>query len=278
MAPVHQRCDGEALIRFECAAGCTRLKDLYHRAPCHVLFPATPPNEPTQAVLLTTSGGLTGGDRIRIAADVGAGGRATFTAQAAEKIYRALPASGEAVVHVEMRVGAGAWSEWLAQETILFEGSRLRRLFAADVDPGGRLLALETTVFGRRAMGERYATGMLHDAWRIRRGGALIWADALHLAGDLRGLRGAAFGFGTSVACSTVVYVGPDAACQLEEARRLLRPCPLPAAATALDGLLLVRLMADDALELRSAVIAVVAGLRHAAAGLAPRLPRVWQC
>jgi urease accessory protein len=275
----HQRVDGEARIRFKRAGEQTVLADLFQRAPCRVLFPATSAADPPQAVLLTTSGGLTGGDRTRIAVDVGPHARATFTTQAAEKIYRALPGTGDALVQVSVQVGAEAWSEWLQQETILFEGSRLRRLFTADVDPEGRLLALETTVFGRTAMGERYDTGLLHDAWRIRRAGRLIWADALHLAGDVRRLRSAPFGFGTSVACSTVLYVGPDASRLLEAARGSLQASRFPsAAATAFAGLLLVRLMADDALRLKGAVIDLIGVLRHAAAGLTPRLPRVWHC
>ncbi len=231
-----------------------------------------------QSVLLTTSGGLTGGDRTRVTVAVGADAHATITTQAAEKIYRALPMSGDAVVQVEMRVEGGAWAEWLAQETIVFDGSRLRRLFTADVAATGRLLAVESIVFGRTAMGERFETGMLHDAWRISRGGRLIWADALHLEGDVQQLRAAPFGFGTSVACSTLLYVGMDAAHQLGEARRLLCQSTLPGGATALDGLLLVRLLAADAAQLRETVMKLVAGLRQSAASLPPRLPRVWHC
>jgi urease accessory protein len=182
VAQVHQRVDGEARIAFRRnAAGRTTLADLYQRAPCRVMFPDTEPDEPLQSVLLTTSGGLTGGDRTNVAVTIEAGARATLTSQAAEKIYRALPATGDARVQVEMQVGPAAWAEWLAQETIVFEGSRLRRSFAADVAPSGRLLAVESIVFGRTAMGEQFDTGLLHDAWRISRSGKLIWADALHL-------------------------------------------------------------------------------------------------
>lgn len=254
------------------------LADLYQRAPCRVLFPAAEADEPVQAVLLTTSGGLTGGDRTRVAVAMGSDTRATVTTQAAEKIYRALPVAGDAVVQVELRVDGGAWAEWLAQETILFEGSRLRRLFTAEMSATGRLLAVESIVFGRTAMGEHFDTGMLHDAWRIRRDGKLIWADALHLEGDVRKLRGMPFGFGTSVACSTVLYVGADAPRQLGEARRLLSESSLPGGATSLDGIMLVRIMADDAVELRAAVMKLIAGIRQTAASLPARLPRVWHC
>ena len=111
-------------------------------------------------------------------------------------------------------------------------------------------------------MGEYFNTGMLHDAWRISRAGRLIWADALHLDGDLKRLRTAPFGFGTSVACATVAYVGADASQQLVEARRLLSGCALPCGATSLDGIMLVRIMADDASELRAAVMKLIAGIR----------------
>jgi len=177
-----------------------------------------------------------------------------------------------------MQIGPAAWAEWLAQETIVFEGSRLRRSFAADVAPSGRLLAVESIVFGRTAMGEQFDTGLLHDAWRISRSGKLIWADALHLEGEVRQLRGAPFGFGTSVACSTVLYVGADATQQLTEARRILSQCDLPCGATSLDGIVVARIMAADAVELRSLVMQLVAGLRWSAASLPARLPRVWSC
>jgi urease accessory protein len=275
----HQRVDGEVRVAFhQGSEGRTTLADLYQRAPCRALFPATEPDEPPQAVLLTTSGGLTGGDRTRVAVSIGSGARATLTTQAAEKIYRALPEAGDAIVQVEMRIGAGAWAEWLAQETIVFEGSRLRRVFTADIVATGRLLAVESIVFGRTAMGERFDTGLLHDGWRIRRDGRLVWADALHLEGDVRRLRSAPFGFGTSVACSTVLYVGADATQLLAEARRIMSSCPLPCGSTSLEGIMVARIMADDAVELRGAVMELITGIRRAAASLPARLPRVWSC
>lgn len=275
----HQRVDGESRIAFRRTVdGTTRLADLYQRAPCRVLFPTAEADEPTQCVLLTTSGGLTGGDRTRVTVEVGAHAAATVTTQAAEKIYRALPGAGDAVVDVDVHVGDGAWAEWLAQETIVFEGSRLRRRLTADVAPTGRLLAVESVVFGRTAMGERFDTGLLHDAWHIRRGGRLAWVDALHLEGDVGKLRREPFSFGSRVACATIAYVAGDATQQLEEARRCLGQTGLPCGATALDGIMIARIMADDAARLRGAVVELIAGIRHSAAALPARLPRVWHC
>jgi urease accessory protein len=275
----HERVDGAARIEFKVGHdGRTVLGDLYQRAPCRVLFPSVESGEPTQAVLLTTSGGLTGGDRTDVQIGVRPGAQATVTTQAAEKLYRALPQDPETAIRVGMRVDAGGWGEWLAQETIVFEGARLRREFRAEVAPTARLLATETLVLGRTAMGERFETGLIHDTWQIRRAGRLIWADALHLDGDIAAVLAAPFGFGTAVACSNVVYVAEDAAARLAGVRELLGKCRVQAAATAFDGLLLTRLLSDDAAALRAAVIALVGEIRELAAALPARLPRVWYC
>jgi urease accessory protein len=282
-----ERACGAARIEFKARPdGHTALADLYQRAPCRVLFPTPEADEIVQAVLLTTTGGLTGGDRVRFDVDVRAGARVTVTTQAAEKIYRALAHDSPAKIDIGMTVEAGSWAEWLAQETIIFNGARLRREFRADVSPGGRLLAVESLVLGRTAMGECFDTGSLHDAWRIRRDGRLIWADALHMPAGMSALRADRFGFGTAVACATLVYVGDDVARQLAAARKLLSDSRIPrenprsitGAATALEGLLLVRLLADDPAVLRSAVMELICGIRQSAGGLPPRMPRVWHC
>jgi urease accessory protein len=243
-----------------------------------VLFPSVESGDLTQAVLLTTSGGLTGGDRTEVEIEIGRGAKATVTTQAAEKLYRALPQDPATTIRVGMQVAEGAWAEWLAQETILFEGARLRRTFQAEVAAGARLLATETLVFGRTAMGERVKTGLVHDTWKIRRGGRLLWADALHLEGNIERALAAPYGFGTAVACSNIVYVGDDASVLLAAVRELLKNVRAEAAATAIDGVLLMRLLSADAALLRQGVISLVAGIRQLAAALPPRLPRVWYC
>src|SRR5262249_77805 len=73
------------------------------------------PGGPPPAVLLTPWGGLAGGARLKIEAQVGAGAAATLTSQAAEKIYRSLGPA--ACVTVTLSVDADGWLEYLPQET-----------------------------------------------------------------------------------------------------------------------------------------------------------------
>jgi urease accessory protein len=275
----HQRADGAAIVSIGCdRTGASRLRDLYQRAPCRILFPDVEPGEPLQAVLLTTTGGLTGGDRTSVEFHVGANARATLTTQAAEKLYRALPGTPPVECAVSLTAGTNSWCEWLAQETILFNGAQMRRSFCADLAPGSRMLAVESIVFGRQAMGEDLRTGLLHDSWRIRCAGRLAWADTTRLEGDIAGLRRAPFGFGAAVACATMVFAARDAGELLEPVRALLEDAAEESGVTLLDGLLIIRLLDSDALRLRSRVVRLAGIIRHQAAGISRALPRVWHC
>ena len=275
----HQRADGAAILTIGCDdVGRSRLRDLYQRAPCRILFPEVEREEPLQAVLLTTTGGLTGGDRTSVEFNVTTGARATLTTQAAEKLYRALPTQSAVSCTVALTAAAGAWAEWLAQETILFNGAQLRRSFSADLEAGSRMLAVESVVFGRKAMGEEFRVGLLHDSWRIRRAGRLVWADAMRLEGDIAALRRAPFGFGDAIACTTMLYAGEDAGTLLEPVRALLADAADECGVTLLDELLIIRMLDGDVPRLRSRVISVAGFIRHATAGCSRTLPRVWHC
>jgi len=261
---------GRAVVAYDR----TRLREVYHTDPLRLLFPTPASGDPPTAVVATTSGGLVGGDRLEIAAEVGEGARALVTAQAAEKVYRS--AGADVRVDVRLSVADGGWLEWLPQETILFDGARLRRSTTVEVWGTGRLLAGELLVFGRIARGERFTAGLARDAWEVRRDGRLVWADALHLDGDVSAALNHPAGFAGAVAYGTIVYVGADAAERLEPARALLEDMAPHAGATVLGKVLVLRLLGRDAQRLRTDYGRVWAGLRAQLAGLPARLPRLW--
>src|SRR3954447_23354805 len=132
---------GSAEIRFEYRDGATRLARLFHHDPLRVLFPNPRSGDLALGTLVTTSGGLVGGDRLDNALSVGPDAAAMVTTQAAEKVYR----SNGPDVHVStgLKVADGAWMEWLPQEAILFDGARLRRATSLDVAGKGRVMAGE---------------------------------------------------------------------------------------------------------------------------------------
>jgi urease accessory protein len=268
---------GRAALKFVQLDGESRLAELYQHDPLRVLFPEVPADEPPCAAIVTTSGGLVGGDVLDIEVSLGPGARALVMPQAAEKVYRS--AGADCRVDVALTLGAGGWLEWLPQETILFDGARLRRLTRIDMAPGARVFAGEMLVFGRTARGERLTTGLVRDAWEIRRDGRLIWADALHLDDGLAGILAHPAGFDGAVAAATTVYVDDGAGQLLDVARELL-PGDVPGlrtAATVVNGVLITRWIGRDARRLRHCFGRYWAGFRARAAGLPARLPRLWE-
>jgi len=268
--PRLQRASGESRAVFALRDGQTRLADLYQRDPCRVLFPDPEPGEPPQAVLVTTSGGVTGGDELRMAVEVGPGGTALAATQAAEKIYRAAGTDEHCTMEIAVTVGEGATLDWLPQETIVFEGARLKRRTVADVAIGGALLACEMVVLGRAASGERFTGGLLLDAWSVRRpgngAGKLVWTDALRIEGETP--QGA--GFGSANALATVIGVWDAPAAPFEKARTLLEAMDrVRAGVTLVNGVMVARLL-GEATAVRAALVRFLGDFRGR------RLPRVW--
>jgi urease accessory protein len=264
--PRLQRASGESRVSFAVRDGRTRLADLYQRDPCRVLFPEPELGEPPQAVLVTTSGGVTDGDSLTMRIEVEAGAAALATTQAAEKIYRAAKGGGHCAMDIAVHVGADAALDWLPRETIMFEGARLKRRTVADVAPGGTLLACEMVVLGRAASGERFTGGLLLDAWSVRRAGKLVWTDALRVEGETP--TGAGFGAANSLA--TVIGVWDEPQGNFEKVRTLLESVgKARAGVTLVNGVMVARLL-GDATSVRAALVSLLGGV------LERRLPRVW--
>ena len=267
---------GRAEIGFALRDGVSRLKHLFHHDPLRVLFPTPPPGDVPLAALVTTSGGVVGGDRMDIVGTVGRGARACIAPQAAEKIYRSLGATS--VIDIALSAEASGWLEYLPLETILFDGARLERTCRIDLAGDARAMAGEILVFGRLARGEVMRTGTVRDAIEVRRDGRLVWADAFDVQGDLQKLDHPA-GLGGGRALATLVYCGADAAALVEPVRELQDQHRTPdgqAGATAIGGVLVARWVGRDVLAMRRAYASVWQAVRARAGGLPPVLPRLW--
>ena len=277
-APAAPNCGSAQLVLARAADGSTKLKDLYQAQPLRVLFPYLERGDIFQAAIACVSGGLVGGDRLDIAVTLGDGAQATVIGQAAEKIYRSLGA--DCLVETRLEVGSDAWLEYLPQETILFDGARLRRQTQVKLADNGRFLGGGIVVFGRTARGEALTRGLVHDAWEFRdEAGRLVWKDALHMQGDLEALLAQAATFGGAAAYGSLIYAGKDAAAHLSLTREIADRAAgesLRIGATSFRNLLIVRFIGGNTLELRDGFSQIWRGLRAAAAGLPPVMPRLW--
>ena len=270
----------EGVARLELAAGQggkTVLRDLFHSQPLRVLFPFESDHSLFQAVIACVSGGIVGGDSLSATVKLGEGAKAVVIGQAAEKVYRSLGA--DSFIENSLEVGGRAWLEWLPQETIIFDGARLRRRTAARVHARGELLGGEILVFGREARGENLSNGLIQDSWEIRDGhGVLVWKDVLHMDGDLAALLGHPATFDGARAYGTVIYRGAAG----QRLRELLRAelenfaHALRIGVSLVRDTLVIRMLGRSVIDLRRAFAGIWSFLRHAAAGLPCVMPRLW--
>ncbi len=132
-------------------------------------------------------------------------------------------------------------------------------------------------MFGRVAMGERFADGFLHNSWTVRRGGKLAWAERLRLDGDCARALAHPAGFAGAGAHAMFLYCADDAPRWLDTARGFLKDGAARSGATAVNGVLVARFI-GDADGVRRDAMRYWSGLRHAIGGLPARVPRVWRC
>lgn len=265
-APARQRAVGRCRVSAVADGGRTRLADLSETGSLRIRLPKTPHG--LEAVLVNTAGGVACGDHFTIAAEAGTGANLTLATPAAEKVYRSDGPLSR--VDVSLAAGPDAALHWLPQETILFDTARLARRYEVDLAPDAQFLSFEAVVFGRAARGEVMGAGHLSDQWRIRRGGELIYADALRLSGPIAAhLARPAIAKGAA-ALATFLYVARDAEDRLEAARDLLTDARSEAGASAWNGMLAVRWLAADIDTLRRDATSFLIAFR------AGPLPRVW--
>lgn len=269
--------DGKVKLLFESdSAGDTRLKDLYQSDPLRVLFPNNDANDIIQAALVNISGGLVGGDQISVDIKLGKNAKALIVGQSAEKVYRSL--GSDAKIEIKIKGGAGSWIELLPQETILFEGSRLRRHTHINIEGDGRSIAGEILVFGRRGHGEHFENGLINDAWEVVRDGRLLWADTLHMDKNIASIIKDPACFDGAVAMATVIYTGPNAEDNLSAIQNLLAVTnnDVLSSVTCVNEVVIIRWLGKNALDLRKDFGAFWCALRNQIADLPARLPRLW--
>ncbi len=259
------RAHGLVDLSVALSAGRTRRQRVLEEGSFRVRFPDVSGPE-SEAVILNTAGGIAGGDDFSIAIEACAGSKLAITSAAAEKVYRAIDTASR--ISVRLSVAAGASLRWLPQETILFDGAKLRRDIDVDIADGAALVMAESTIFGRSAMDETVRQGELADRWRIRRNGTLVFADTLRLVGGISSfLARPAAGNGATAFATVVIAPGDETIA--EKARDCLAGCGSEAGVSAWNGIAVIRLCGSDAALLRRDLVSVLNNLCGA-------LPRLW--
>jgi urease accessory protein len=260
------RARGAVSFEVKSADGVTRRGDLHESGSLRVRFPS-PEGEGLSAVFVNTAGGVAGGDRFDIEIAAREGARLTLTTAAAEKIYRASGKPAE--LNIALKAADGAHLAWLPQETILFDRARVARRIDIDLAEAASLLLCEIVVFGRAAMGETMRHGEFDDRWRVRRGGKLIFAENVHLDGEIGEKLSQPAVAKAGAAIGTALIVPGDAAL-VERIREASESFGGEVGISAWNGFAMARFCAQDAARLRAHMMAVLGRASGSA------LPRLW--
>jgi urease accessory protein len=279
-----QRAAGSCRLVLHGSARGTEIVDVFQRSPLRVLFPQVGGRAIEEAVLINSAGGIAGGDRLDLAITVGGTAAIALTTQAAEKVYRAL--DEPARISTKLTVGAAARLAWCPQETIVFNRARVDRRTHIAFSSGAELLALEWLVLGRAAYGETVTAGHITDSWRVEKDGRLIWADSFRVTDDIFPHLQRSALLSTCTALATIVYAGPDPDAQLAhlreasvgDARDAASSLECHVAATAIGGLIVVRMAASQSYSLGLAVRRVLRLFEHECGKGPFRVPRMWCC
>jgi len=268
-APHLQRARGIGRITTKQRGHKTCLDTLFQEGCGKIRLPNTH-SSALEAVFINTAGGITGGDHLQWAADVADHGHLVVTTQACERSYRST--GDVARVETRLSVGAAAHLDWLPQETILYDASRLDRQLEVDLADGATLTAIEAVLLGRDAMGEDARDALFRDNWRIRRNGRLVHAEATSLSAHASERDSLSLLAG-SRAFATIVHIAADAerAEALHQRIQAILPLTVAIAASANGERLVIRAMAETGLALRRMIVPTLIELTGAGS-----LPRLW--
>jgi urease accessory protein len=253
-----------------------RITDIHQKFPIRLVFPKVDGRCCKEVVIINTSGGIAGGDRLEIEVVALHAASASITTQAAEKIYRAL--DRPARVSTNLKVLDGAKLAWLPQETIVFNGARIARRTEIDLCSGAEIIALEWLILGRIESGEEVVGGYILDSWRIRLDGRLVWADGFLVADETFAHLHRNALLAKWKAIGTLVYFGPCLDVRLQVLREIATSLDCECAVTAVGAIIVVRVAATASADLKRGLRDL---LDRFSLELGPGpfgVPKMWSC
>ena len=273
-------------LRFEARDGATRLVHNRHEGPLRLIKALPLPDGRVQAVIVHPPGGLVGGDRLELDVALGAGARVLCTTPGAQKWYRAV--RGGARARTRITAGVASRIEWLPQPTLVYDAAQVDQSLDIELAPDARMIGWECLVLGRAAMGERFLHGFLRQSVSVSVAATPVWAERTAVvAGDRLFASPLGWG-GRTVACTVwavaasgqitdecredwrsliAQYAGSKAGQRLRFEGGVSRVAP---------GLMMARLLADDAETVMTVAQGLWACARPSVLGAGSAAPRIW--
>lgn len=267
---------GNLQLAYARQAESTQLIHEQVQAPLKVQRPFYPEGpEVCHSAILHTAGGIVGGDRLSLQAELQPNAHALLTTVAATKIYRSNGL--EATQTVQLDVAPGACLEWLPLETIVFNQAIYRQDIRVELAPGGLWMGWEMIRFGRSARGERFLDGNWRSHTEVWQQGTPLWIDRQWVPGS-EAVFHSPHGLGGCPIVGSFAFVGRSVDPELvEKARHLWQGCSGEIGATRLMSGLLCRYRGSSTIEARQWLIAVWHLVRTHYLHRTACIPRLWQ-
>lgn len=260
-----QRARGVGELTVADQNGKTSIQRLYQQGCAKIRVPKAQ-SHTLESVMINTSGGMTGGDKLNWTFSAESNTNLSVTTQACERVYKS--SGGTAEMNVNLVLHEKASLHWLPQETILFDKCSLKRTIDVNMATGSELLMVEPLIFGRQAMRENELNGYIHDRWRIHYEGHIIHAEDFALKGNLTEHLAKPFVANGNIACATVLLIAPRAEGLLQDAKTMLQDC---GGVSYWNGKILARIVTSSSYELRQRLYPLMQLL-----GDGKPLPKIW--
>lgn len=251
----------------------TFLRSARHLGPLRVQRAFRQSDGSCHTYVLHPPGGVVGGDRLEIAAELRANARALVTTPGASKYYRSAGPFAHQDTH--LRVASGAYLEWLPQEAIAFAGTQTRCTTRIELEGDAGLTYWDIVCLGRPAASESFSHGRLEQRTQLWLNHRLHWLD-LARYGDPALSQDAAYGQRGFTVVGTLLHY-PASAGALDELRQFETRSPdALLGSTVIGNLLVCRYLGAKNEDARRRLAEVWLALRrHGNLGEAI-VPRVW--
>ena len=220
--------------------------------------------------LLHPPGGLVGDDVLSIEAQVEHDAHVLITTPGATKAYRNVCDTSIIKQHFDV----DGVLEWLPQEVILFDGSKLKSETVFNLTASAKLIAWEVQCLGRPVGELPYTSGEAIFDTLVNIDGRSLLHDRLVLEGGAPIIT-APWGLNGATALGAMIAYPADIALR-DIARMVLAETDVKATATLIDDLLVIRAMGLQSQDIRRVFMKAWEAVRPA---LLKRMfcpPRIW--
>ncbi|MEQ1514974.1 MAG: urease accessory protein UreD [Usitatibacteraceae bacterium] len=263
-------------LRFAYENGRTTLCERQHVGPLVVQKALYPESEAVcHTIIVHPPGGLAGGDRLKLDAELGPNSHALFTTPSATRWYRSsgTPASQM----VTLRADANAVIEWLPQETIYFDHTHAHNSLDVSLSAGASFIGWEIAGLGRQRAGEQFENGRLRQAMRIQIGGRSVFLERGSLTAQ-DALLASPIGFNGDKVFATFIAHSPRCSVALlENCRQIEVAADLRAGLSLIGSTLVGRCIGNSTEGARALFANWWRIVREPICGHPAIAPRIWQ-